>query len=61
MAEADTHTMTSRVERRLSAIFSTDVQGYSRLIGDDEEATIRTLTVYREVFLPDSAVSWSGC
>lgn len=50
MAEADTHTMTSRVERRLSAIFSTDGQGYSRLMGDDEEATIRTLTAYREVF-----------
>ncbi len=50
MAEADAHTMTSRVERRLSAIFSTDVQGYSRLMGDDEEATIRTLTAYREVF-----------
>ena len=50
MAEADTHTMPSRAERRLSAIFSTDVQGYSRLMGDDEEATIRTLTAYREVF-----------
>ncbi len=35
------------MERKLAAIFSTDVDGYSRLMGDDEEATIRTLTAYR--------------
>src|SRR5215510_4899947 len=35
------------MERKLTAIFSTDVAGYSRLMGDDEEATIRTLTAYR--------------
>ena len=33
--------------RKLAAIFSTDVVGYSRLMGDNEEATIRTLTAYR--------------
>ena len=37
------------MERKLAAIFSADVQGYSRLMGDDEEATIRTLTAYRAV------------
>jgi len=37
------------MERKLTAIFSADVKGYSRLMGDDEEATIRTLTAYREV------------
>src|SRR5262245_41201402 len=37
------------MERKLAAIFSTDVVGYSRLMGDDEAATIRTLTTYREV------------
>ncbi len=36
-------------KRKLTAILSTDVQGYSRLMGDDEEATVRTLTTYREV------------
>jgi adenylate cyclase len=35
------------MERKLAAIFSTDVAGYSRLMGDDEEATIRTLTASR--------------
>jgi adenylate cyclase len=35
------------MERKLAATFSTDVAGYSRLMGDDEEATIRTLTAYR--------------
>ena len=39
----------SRMERKLAAILSTDVAGYSRLMGDDEEATIRTLTAYRAV------------
>src|SRR5262245_38799378 len=38
-----------RMERKLAAIFSTDVAGYSRLMGDNEEATIRTLTDYRAV------------
>ena len=37
------------MERKLAAILSADVQGYSRLMGDDEMATIRTLTAYREV------------
>jgi TolB-like protein/class 3 adenylate cyclase/Flp pilus assembly protein TadD len=37
------------MERKLAAIFSTDVAGYSRLMGEDEEATIRTLTAYRGV------------
>ena len=35
--------------RKLAAIFSTDVAGYSRLMGEDEEGTIRTLTAYRQV------------
>src|SRR6186997_3269430 len=35
------------MERKLTAIFSADVKGYSRLMGEDEEATIRTLTTYR--------------
>ena len=31
-------------KRKLTAILSADVEGYSRLMGDDEEATVRTLT-----------------
>ncbi len=37
------------MERKLTAILSADVEGYSRLMGDDEQATIRTLTYYREL------------
>ena len=40
---------TERVKRKLSAIFSADVEGYSRLMEDDEVATVRTLEEYREV------------
>jgi TolB-like protein/class 3 adenylate cyclase/Flp pilus assembly protein TadD len=36
-------------KRKLTAILSADVEGYSRLMGEDEEATVRTLTSYREV------------
>jgi len=36
-------------KRKLTATLSADVEGYSRLMGDDEEATVRTLTSYREV------------
>lgn len=38
------------VTRRLAAILAADVAGYSRLMGDDERATISTLREYREVF-----------
>ena len=34
-------------ERKLAAILIADVEGYSRLMDDDEEATVRTLTAYR--------------
>ena len=36
------------IPRKLAAIFSADVQGYSRLMGEDEVATVRTLTAYRD-------------
>ncbi len=38
---------TEKFERKLSAIFSADVKGYSRLMRDDEDETIRSITVYR--------------
>lgn len=37
------------VQRKLTAILSTDAKGYSRLMGEDEVATIRTLTAYQGV------------
>ncbi len=36
-------------KRKLPAILSADFEGYSRLMGEDEDATIRTLTTYREL------------
>jgi class 3 adenylate cyclase len=42
------NTMTAEgLKRKLAAILSADVESYSRLMADDEESTIRTLTVYR--------------
>jgi TolB-like protein/class 3 adenylate cyclase len=37
-----------RVERRLAAILAADVAGYSRLMGTDEEGTLRQLKVHRK-------------
>lgn len=37
------------IQRRLAALFSADVKGYSRLMGDDEVETVRTLIASREV------------
>ena len=36
-------------QRKLTALFSADVVGYSRLMGEDEDSTVRTLTTYRDV------------
>ena len=40
---------TQGLKRKLAAILSADVKEYSRLMREDEVATIRTLTAYREV------------
>jgi hypothetical protein len=37
------------MQRRLAALLSADVHSYSRLMGGDEEDTVRTLTTYRDV------------
>ena len=37
-------------KRKLTAILGADVKGYSRLMDDDEEATLHTLTSYRTAF-----------
>ncbi len=39
---------TSGVKRKLAAILSADVKGYSRLMAADEEGTLRTLNAYRQ-------------
>jgi adenylate cyclase len=36
-------------KRKLTAILSADVVGYSRLMGEDEETTVQTLTTYRDI------------
>ncbi len=42
--------MTSQeVKRKLTAILSADVKGYSRLMSEDEAGTIRTLNAYKEM------------
>lgn len=38
-----------RVQRKLAAILSADVAGYSRLMRDDEVSTVNTISTYREL------------
>ncbi len=38
-----------RVQRKLTTILAADVEGYSRLMHADEEATLKTLGEYREI------------
>ena len=40
---------TEKIKRKLAAILSADVKGYSRLMGEDEEWTLRTLNSYKEL------------
>jgi adenylate cyclase len=34
-------------KRKITAIMSSDVVGYSKLMGDDEAATVKTMEAYR--------------
>ena len=36
-------------KRKLTAILSADAVGYSRLMGDDEASTVKTLNTYKEI------------
>ena len=39
------------IQRKLKAIFSADVKGYSKLMGDNEESTVNTITAYRKIIV----------
>jgi len=49
-----------RAERRLAAILAGDVVGYSRLMGIDEEATLRDLKEHRAAFLHPKVAEHRG-
>ncbi len=42
--------MEEKITRKLTTILAADVEGYSRLMRADEEATLKTLGEYREIF-----------
>ena len=49
-----------RVERRLTAILAGDVAGYSRLMGADEEGTLRRLNAHRRELLEPTIEEYRG-
>ena len=48
-------------KRKLAAVFSADAVGYSRLMGEDEAATVRTLEFYKGVMSELIKLSPSCC
>src|SRR5271170_7052526 len=50
----------ARVERRLAAILAADVAGYSRLMGDDEEATLAALKAHRAALIDPKVAEHRG-
>jgi len=40
---------TEGYKRKLTAILSADAVGYSRLMAEDETATVKTIASYREI------------
>src|SRR5712671_8058223 len=49
-----------RVDRRLAAIFAGDVAGYSRLMGVDEEGTLRQLKAHRKELIDPKITEHRG-
>ena len=48
------------VQRRLAAILAADVAGYSRLMGEDEEGTLATLTAHLKELIEPCIAEHSG-
>jgi adenylate cyclase len=48
------------MERRLAAIFAADVEGYSRLIGADEEGTLQRLKAHRRELIDPKIAEHQG-
>jgi adenylate cyclase len=49
-----------RVERRLAAILAADIAGYSRLMGADEEGTLRDLKAHRSALIDPKVAEHRG-
>lgn len=49
-----------RVQRRLAAILAADVVGFSRLMGEDEEGTLATLTSHRTDLFEPTIAAFNG-
>src|SRR5438552_19202666 len=54
LCERREHIMAEKpsIQRRLAAILAADIAGYSRLMHEDEPATVRDLKAHQSVILP---------
>src|SRR3546814_17724519 len=48
------------IERRLTTILSADVAGYSRLMGEDEAATLAALKAHRKSLIDPKVEQYTG-
>ena len=55
------HSLTGeRVERRLAAVLAADVAGYSRIMGADEEGTLKVLKAHRKEVVDPAIAAHKG-
>ncbi len=52
--------MSHRIQRRLAAIVAMDVASYSRLVGEDEEGTLKALRSHREILTDPLIAEFGG-
>src|SRR5688572_5928588 len=50
MSDTETQARAQHLERRLATILCADVAGYSRMMGENEERTVRVFRGHREIF-----------
>src|SRR5919201_3275589 len=60
VGRSDSGVQAERVERRLAAILAADVAGYSRLMGADEEGTLRRLKALRRELIDPKLQAHKG-
>jgi class 3 adenylate cyclase/pimeloyl-ACP methyl ester carboxylesterase len=57
---SDRNERSAHLKRRLAAILAADVAGYSRMMAEDEGATLRTLQTYRSLSIDPAIARHSG-
>jgi adenylate cyclase len=60
VAREENRVVEARVDRRLAAILAVDIAGYSRLMGANEEGTLRQLKEHRKELIDPKITEHRG-